>query len=146
MLNSLTLEMPRTNWHSTLRHTTLARKQAYHKGLMAEQCCAAYLRRNYWRILETRYKAKGGEIDIIARRGACLAFIEVKARKTRDLAIEAISQRNQTRIANAARHWVASNGDALEDFNKLTLRFDAMVLDNALRPEHLPNFFQSDFL
>ena len=60
------------------------------------------LRLTGWRILARRYATPAGEIDIVARRGTLIAFIEVKHRKERQGALEAISARQRRRIENAA--------------------------------------------
>jgi hypothetical protein len=48
-----------------------------------------------------------GEIDLIARRGGTIAFVEVKARPTRDVALEAVSPRQARRMVGAARYWLS---------------------------------------
>ncbi len=53
-------------------------------------------------ILERRMKNPAGEIDLVARRGALLAFVEVKARGRLDDAVEAVGPRNRARVAAAA--------------------------------------------
>jgi putative endonuclease len=52
---------------------------------------------------------QGGEIDIVARRGDMVAFVEVKARRERDAALLAIDAPKQRRISLAARHWLSRN-------------------------------------
>jgi len=49
-------------------------------GLRGERRAARYLRRQGMRILEKRYRARHGEIDLIARDGDAVVFVEVKAR------------------------------------------------------------------
>jgi putative endonuclease len=50
-----------------------------------------------------RFKASGGEIDLIARRGATLVFVEVKKRANADDAIFAVGTRNRRRLEDAGR-------------------------------------------
>ena len=50
-------------------------------GDYGEALAVKYLRRRLYRIVETNYKAKHGEIDIIARKGRYIVFVEVKSRK-----------------------------------------------------------------
>ena len=63
--------------------TGTARSAAYRRGHIAASFCTLYLRLTGWRILERRHKGGcgtgAGEVDIIARRGRILAFIEIKA-------------------------------------------------------------------
>src|SRR6476469_7445338 len=56
------------------------RRAAEARGRRAETLAAWWLRLHGWRILAQRVKTRAGEIDLIARRGRTLAFIEVKAR------------------------------------------------------------------
>lgn len=49
-------------------------------GKAGEDAACRYLRRRFYRILERNYRALHGEIDIIARRGEYLVFVEVKTR------------------------------------------------------------------
>ena len=56
------------------------RQAAEKRGRSAETLACWYLRMHGWRILARRVRVVGGEVDIIARRGRMLAFVEVKAR------------------------------------------------------------------
>ena len=60
-------------------------------GRLAESLCVWHLRARGFRVLARRYRAPVGEIDIIGRRGRLVAFIEVKARRSRRLAGESLS-------------------------------------------------------
>lgn len=51
-------------------------------GAWGERIAAAYLRRRFYRIVATGYRSRFGEIDIIAKRGKHLVFVEVKLRKS----------------------------------------------------------------
>ncbi len=50
-------------------------------GDIGEESVAAFLQKNGYEILERNFTVRGGEIDIIARKGERLAFVEVKTRK-----------------------------------------------------------------
>jgi putative endonuclease len=77
-------------------------------GTEYETISADYLQKNGYVILERNYKNKMGEIDLIARDGSDLVFIEVKYRK--DLSkgdpAEAVNKKKQMRIRNAARGYL----------------------------------------
>lgn len=78
------------------------RAAAERSGRRAEFYAAWWLRLRGWRILATRVRTRLGEVDIVARRGSTVAFVEVKARgRPRDLdhAIDAFRLR---RVAAAA--------------------------------------------
>lgn len=53
-------------------------------GDLGENIAEKYLKNRFWRIVSRNFKARGGEIDIIAYRFGVLAFVEVKTR-TNDL-------------------------------------------------------------
>jgi len=50
-------------------------------GLQAEQFVADYLEAHNWQILSRRYYSRWGELDLVARQGDTLSFVEVKARR-----------------------------------------------------------------
>ena len=83
------------------------RQKAYRRGLRAETLAAIFLMASGYRILERRYKAPVGEIDLIVANARRLAFVEVKGRAGLDEALGAVSMRQQQRIKRAASHWLA---------------------------------------
>src|SRR3546814_5119133 len=70
---------------------------------LAETLCAFWLRIRGWRILARRVRTRMGEVDLIARRGKMVAFIEVKARTSAADLDFAIDERRLSRVAAAAR-------------------------------------------
>lgn len=73
-------------------------------GDKGEQSAANYLKRLGYKIVATNYRAKTGEIDIIAKDKDCLVFIEVKTRRSTvyGLPSEAVNYRKQQKIINTA--------------------------------------------
>src|ERR1043165_3739356 len=69
----------------------LARQAAFRAGLSAESRAAAYLVAHGYAILARRLKSPVGEVDIVARRGKELWFVEVKARHRIDDAAAAVT-------------------------------------------------------
>jgi putative endonuclease len=106
-------------------------------GLRAETLAVYYLRCKGWRVLATRYKVPGGEIDIIARRGSLVIFVEVKARSTLALAGESITAQKHRRISHAVRLWLSRNPWAMDR----TLRGDAIFFAPRTWPSHVPDAF-----
>jgi putative endonuclease len=104
-----------------------ARTDAERRGRRAENICVAILRLTGWRILARRMTGKRGtglgEIDIVARRGATIAFIEVKARADVDAAAESVTPAQRHRIARAADAFLQHH-PALAHCN---VRFDVMA-------------------
>jgi len=112
---------------------TKARRRAHRFGLRAESIAALLLRVKGYQVLDRRFSAAGGEIDLVARRGATIAFVEVKARDGLETAAEAITEAKRRRIGRAARVWLARNPWAAA-FN---LRGDAVFVAPGRLPRHL---------
>ena len=106
------------------------RRRAHSWGLAAETWAALWLRFKGYRILFRRARTPAGEIDLIARRGAVLVAVEVKARPSVQAAIDAVSVRQRLRIARAL-DLVAARDPGLV---RLTRRLDLV----AMRPWRLP--------
>jgi len=116
------------------------RQVAFRLGLSAESRAAAYLIAKGYRIMARRWRSPAGEIDIIARRGNTIAFVEVKARETTDHAAEAISEMQQQRIATAASVWIGAS----PAFANFDMRFDAVLVAPGRIPVHIPGAFELD--
>ncbi len=112
------------------------RTAAERHGRFAESLCAWSLRLRGWRILERRLIGKrgtgAGEIDIIAKRGKVIAFIEVKARANETAALEAVTLSQRTRIARAAEIFIAR----FPGGGECDVRFDVMTVSGVF-PRHL---------
>jgi putative endonuclease len=83
------------------------RVAAFQRGLSAESRAALLLIAKAYRILERRWKTPFGEIDIVARRRGAVVFVEVKARRSIDEAVEAVTKRTKRRVIGAAEMWRA---------------------------------------
>jgi putative endonuclease len=103
------------------------------KGRLAEAAAGWLLRLKGFRILETRFKTRVGEIDIIARRGDLLIFVEVKRRPGARAALESLSLRQRQRIVRAATLFLASR-PGLDAFR---CRFDLVSVSPWRLPAHL---------
>ena len=115
------------------------RQTAFKLGLSAETRAAAYLFAKGFRIAARRWRSPAGEIDIVARRGNLLVFVEVKARARFDDAAYSVTDRQQRRIAAAAAAWLAAHpDDATRD-----MRFDAILIAPRRLPKHIPAAFDS---
>ena len=80
------------------------------RGEPAENLAAAFLARRGLTILERNYRCRFGEIDIVARSGALLVFVEVRARKSEAFggAAGSITAAKRRRLVAAARHYLAT--------------------------------------
>jgi len=112
--------------------TAAARQRRLAGGVRAERAASLFLRCKGYRILARRFSGAGGEIDIIARRGDTVAFVEVKLRASLLDAQMAIDGAKRQRMTRAARLWLVGNPWAA----RLTLRGDAVYLSPWRWPRH----------
>jgi putative endonuclease len=104
------------------------------QGRRGERLAAWYLRLSGWRIVAQRLKTPRGEIDLIARRGKLVAFVEVKWRKSAaelDFAIDDYRLRRVTAAAEAVAHRYVREGD--------DMRIDVLLLAPGRFPRHIVN-------
>lgn len=113
------------------------RQRAEARGRRGEMLAAWWLRLHGWRIIAQRQRIAVGEVDLIARRGGTLAFIEVKWRaKAADLD-SAIDAWRLRRVAAAAAMLAPRLARPTEN-----VRVDVMLLAPWRRPRHLTNVWQ----
>jgi putative endonuclease len=115
-------------------------KTRYQTGLDAERLCRLALRLKFYRILAERYKTPVGEIDILAARGNTVVAVEVKARATRDTAVESLSPHQKTRISNALQYFIMRT----PRYAKANLRFDMMLATPKRWPTHIKNAWHAE--
>ncbi len=115
------------------------RQRAETKGRRAEHLAAWFLRLKGFSILQQRYKAPNGEIDLVAKRGRLIAFVEVKARTSIDDAIWAVTDRNRRRVSAAASAFCARHPHLADS----TMRYDIIAIAG-WRLQHLTNAWQDD--
>lgn len=116
------------------------RHAAETRGRRAEALAAWWLRLKGWRIVARNFRAPGGEVDILARRGGVLAAVEVKWRVSRAAAAEAVAPRQRHRVAAAASlFW-----SRLPEAGRPLLRFDALLLAPWRPPHHIEDAWRPD--
>jgi putative endonuclease len=110
------------------------RARAERQGRRSEALAAWYLRLKGWRILASRVKTPRGEVDLIARRGKTVLFVEVKWRRSAaelDLAIDHYRLRRVAAAAEAiAPRYVRAGDDQ---------RIDVLLLAPGSFPRHIVN-------
>ncbi len=106
-------------------------------GRRAEWLAILYLLAKGYRPLARRFGGKGGEIDLIMRRGRTVAFVEVKIRGRLDDALVAITPDKRRLVEARIRHWLARNPWAMDR----DLRADAVFLAPWRWPRHVPAAF-----
>ena len=95
------------------------------RGKFYEAKALEYLKLKGYKILETNFCTRWGEIDIIANDGNFVALVEVKARKTNSLicARQALDRRKQSKLELAAKVYSQGNPD-------LNYRFDVVAIED----------------
>lgn len=115
-------------------------KDNIQKGRIGERLAQEYLRKGQYKILESNFRNRIGEIDIIASKKGKLIFIEVKSRKSLiyGLPYEAVNYRKQRKIINTSMSYIQYKG--LRDRQ---IRYDIIevYLTNPPKINHIKNAF-----
>lgn len=112
----------------------MKRQLAERSGREGERRAAFWLRAKGWRILAERVKTPRGEIDLIAKRGGVVAFVEVKWRRRKEALDLAIDEHRLARVAAAVEcvaHEYATDGE--------DIRVDVILLAPGALPRHIAN-------
>lgn len=115
----------------------MKRQLAEKSGREGERRAAFWLRAQGWSILDKRVKTPTGEIDLIAKRGKLVAFIEVKWRRRKSDLDDAIDEYRLSRVAaavEAVAHQYAHEGE--------DIRLDVILLAPGALPRHIANAWQ----
>lgn len=99
-------------------------------GAVGEAIAVTFLKGRKYSIIARNFRCKCGEIDIIARDGRTIVFVEVKTRRTKAFGVPqlAVTPFKQRQISKAALTWLAHN--KLQDSGA---RFDVIAI---LQPDH----------
>ncbi len=113
-------------------------------GQIAEDAAASFLMAQGFIILEKNYRIRTAEIDIIAKDGDTLVFVEVKARSSfsRGTARESVGLAKQQRIVMAASHFLME-----KKLFDIRVRFDVVAIceeNNIFKIELIKNAFQAE--
>lgn len=102
-------------------------------GQWGEEQVAEKLRREGWAVIARNFRCRMGEIDIVARNGRFLVFVEVKLRKDNRFgsACEAVTPSKQRKLRTAAQFYLMSHPTRLQP------RFDVaeVYAPNGVRTE-----------
>jgi putative endonuclease len=110
-------------------------------GADGERRAVRFLKKLGYQIVKRNYKCPPGEVDIIARDGETLVFVEVKARSGTGFGLpqEAVDRRKQRRLVNVAFHYIGRLSE------QPPVRFDIVTVmqgrDGSFRVEHFPDAF-----
>ncbi|MFW6040071.1 MAG: YraN family protein [Gemmatimonadota bacterium] len=93
-------------------------------GALGEEIAARFLERAGYRILARNWRAGRLELDLVARDGETIAFVEVKTRRPGPQSpSEAVGRRKRARLRTAAARWIATRRDRARDY-----RFDVVAV------------------
>lgn len=108
-------------------------------GVQAEQIAAQFLQQHGLALVETNYRSRFGEIDLILRDGEMLVFAEVRQRSRSDFggAVASIDAHKQQRLIITAQHYLGSLPRIPP------CRFDALLLDAAGNIQWVKNAFEA---
>ena len=112
------------------------------KGDIGEAIACQFLKKQRYKILQTKYKNAFGEIDIIAKQNNTLIFVEVKSRSSQIFGLpkEAINKSKHKTILAVATAYLKQN----KLIDKISVRFDCIQIigdKNDYNLEHLTNIF-----
>ena len=110
------------------------RRAAETRGRDGEARAAWFLRLKGWRILDKRVRTPAGEIDLVARRGKLIAFVEVKTRATAAELDYAVDEYRLARVAAAAEYLMPRYATRGED-----IRVDVILIAPGSLPRHIEN-------
>lgn len=110
------------------------------RGRGAEQRAADFLQAHGLHIVERNWHCRYGEIDLVARDGATLVFVEVRQRSSRlhGGAAESITAAKQRKLTAAARMYLARFAD------DTPCRFDALLIESAGACEWIRDAFAAE--
>lgn len=110
-------------------------------GYFGEQEACRYLKRCGYEILERNFRCRAGELDIVAKRGSLLCFVEVKTRRSFLCGApgEAVDDRKRQHIKKAVQYYLLSH-----EAGETELRTDVIeivVIGEKTYLRHIENIF-----
>jgi putative endonuclease len=112
------------------------------KGRAGEAAAAALLESEGWSILARNFRWRGGEVDLVAARGAEIAFVEVKSWEflgPEDLE-RAIGPDKRRRIVETSKIFLSR----YREYNDWSVRFDVILVRGGLVVERYPSAFTGE--
>lgn len=115
-------------------------------GKTGEDQACRFLRKKGYSIVQTNYRTRCGEIDIIAKQGPILVFIEVKTRRSTSFGspLLAVTAKKQRQISMVAQEYLSKNKLFESDarFDVVGMRIDAA---ERVEIEHIENAFDLSY-
>jgi len=101
-------------------------------GAWAEELAWNHLHEHGWQLIERNFFCKGGELDIIARKGSVVAFVEVKYRKSQAMGgtVASLTPKKQRRLIHSAKVFL----QRYPSLSHLDCRFDLIAISGSDSP------------
>lgn len=112
-------------------------------GYIGEKCAIKFLIKNKYKIINTNYSCKYGEIDIVCEKDDCIVFVEVKTRKRDALVagVYAVNKRKQLSIIKTAHNYMLFNPTEKQPrFDVIEVEFEYLN-NKAVVMEHFEDAF-----
>jgi len=95
-------------------------------GRKGERLALDFLRKKGYRIIETNYRTRRGEIDIVCEHGGCIVFVEVKTRRSLSFGNpeEAVNERKRRKMLDTASRYLLERSR----IDKVDCRFDVIAI------------------
>jgi putative endonuclease len=107
-----------------------------------EETAAVFLKKKGYKIIASNFNGKGFEIDLVARKGDMIAFVEVKRRKSSDFMnpLDSIGKKRQEHIIKGAKFFLQSN----DCCGRYDVRFDVItIIGKEENIEHYEDAFRA---
>lgn len=124
---------------AAMQQRSLRGQLNFSSGLAAEDIVACRYEREGKPVLSRRWRGKGGEIDIVAREGDSLVFVEVKKARTHDDAAWRLGARQIARLCAAASEYLAGEPRGQDS----DMRFDLALVDSKGAVRVIENAFMA---
>jgi putative endonuclease len=113
-------------------------------GLEGERLAEKFLRKNSYKILDRRFRTKMGELDLVARKGKVIVFVEVRSVSEEDfgyIPAESVRFRKIRHLTKVAQQWIQK-----KKLRNMEYRFDVITVDFSCEPpviNHFPAAFEA---
>jgi putative endonuclease len=110
-------------------------------GAIGEKLAVDYLKKHGYKIIERNFRCREGEIDIIARKGECLVFVEVRTKRNTAFGTpeESVNLSKREKLISLANAYLQAY-DKLPDFWRIDVVAVELGPNNRVsRLEHIEN-------
>ena len=115
-------------------------------GAFGERVAKAHLEAKGYRILETNFRVREGEVDIVAQQGDVVVFVEVKTRRGEAMgsAVEAIGRRKAQRLLQVAEAFDQQHPELPPDRRIDLIAIDLDAAGRVVSLQHIESAVEGD--